>query len=330
MSKFVESIIGVMLPEPIAREIEEIYKSIPSDCKQLITKSYTPLYQFEPGERAEVSIISSITPDYSNEVVLPDGVDLDKYRSHMRVLWNHNRNQPPIAKCLWLKAYKDTIRAKTVYPEKVDKAVEDEWFVDSIWDMVRSGLLPGKSISFLPVKPKRDPLPEELETHPEWKGCGVWDDVVMVEYSVVPIGCNPSAIVEYVNTKSLSLDKFSALGFSLPEVQKAVEPTPEPIPEVTPEIATVEEKAIPWIEVVDKHIVKLPSGKYRLLSKKGGKNLGTFDSLEAAKKHEAQVEYFKQEKKKVNVLDEIVKRLNIDIDKAVQEAINNYKNRGRA
>lgn len=40
------------------------------------------------------------------------------------------------------------------------------------------------------------------------------------------------------------------------------------------------------------HIVKLPSGKYRLLSHEG-KNLGTFDSREEAAKHEGEVEYFK-------------------------------------
>ncbi len=39
-------------------------------------------------------------------------------------------------------------------------------------------------------------------------------------------------------------------------------------------------------------IRKLPNGKYRVLSQKG-KNLGTFDSERAAKKHLKQVEYFK-------------------------------------
>lgn len=39
-------------------------------------------------------------------------------------------------------------------------------------------------------------------------------------------------------------------------------------------------------------IIKLKSGKYRLVSHKG-KNLGTFDSKEAAEKHEKQVQYFK-------------------------------------
>jgi hypothetical protein len=47
-------------------------------------------------------------------------------------------------------------------------------------------------------------------------------------------------------------------------------------------------------------IRKLPSGEYRLYSRKVDKrtkrrkNLGTFSSLEAAKKHEREVQYFKR------------------------------------
>ena len=41
-------------------------------------------------------------------------------------------------------------------------------------------------------------------------------------------------------------------------------------------------------------IVKLKNGKWRLKSK-AGKNLGTFDSREAAEKHEREVEYFKKQ-----------------------------------
>lgn len=47
------------------------------------------------------------------------------------------------------------------------------------------------------------------------------------------------------------------------------------------------------------HIVKLKDGKFRLLSR-FGKNLGTFDSHDAAAKHEGEVEYFKEHK---NVID---------------------------
>ena len=51
-----------------------------------------------------------------------------------------------------------------------------------------------------------------------------------------------------------------------------------------------------------KMIRKLKSGKYRLYSEKKDsktgkrKNLGTFDTREAARKHEQQVEFFKRKK----------------------------------
>ncbi|MBS0634070.1 MAG: hypothetical protein JSR37_01225 [Verrucomicrobia bacterium] len=48
-------------------------------------------------------------------------------------------------------------------------------------------------------------------------------------------------------------------------------------------------------------IRKLKTGQWRLYSRVKGpngkhKNLGTFDSLEAAKKHEREVQYFKRNK----------------------------------
>lgn len=49
-------------------------------------------------------------------------------------------------------------------------------------------------------------------------------------------------------------------------------------------------------------IRKLPSGKYRLYSRKKDpktgkrRNLGTFNTLEEAKKHEREVQFFKRHK----------------------------------
>jgi hypothetical protein len=47
-------------------------------------------------------------------------------------------------------------------------------------------------------------------------------------------------------------------------------------------------------------IKKIGNGKWRLYSADGSKNLGTFSSKYAAKKHEGQVEYFKHEKKTID------------------------------
>lgn len=58
---------------------------------------------------------------------------------------------------------------------------------------------------------------------------------------------------------------------------------------------------------IDETIRKL-GDKYRILSKQG-KNLGTFDTLEAAKKHKREVEYFKHMKEEVQIDEEASKGL---------------------
>jgi hypothetical protein len=45
-------------------------------------------------------------------------------------------------------------------------------------------------------------------------------------------------------------------------------------------------------EFVKEHIIRV-GGKYRLVSKKSGKNLGTYDTKAGAEKRERQVQYFK-------------------------------------
>jgi len=46
-------------------------------------------------------------------------------------------------------------------------------------------------------------------------------------------------------------------------------------------------------------IKKIGPSKYKLFSKDGSKNLGTADSLEAIKKREAQVNFFKYYKNRI-------------------------------
>lgn len=47
---------------------------------------------------------------------------------------------------------------------------------------------------------------------------------------------------------------------------------------------------------VDEHIVKLDNGKYRLVAKKSGRNLGTYDTRAGAEKRERQVQFFSKHK----------------------------------
>jgi len=64
----------------------------------------------------------------------------------------------------------------------------------------------------------------------------------------------------------------------------------QPVPRLTGD------DALTSIQTPHRHIVK-EGDKWVLYSKDGKKKLGTFDSKEAALKHEAEVEYFKNKDK---------------------------------
>jgi len=210
--------VPCLLPEDTASQIDELAKTLPQGC-EFVTKSYQAELQFEPGERSEVSIISSDKKDYSEEVVIPNGLDLSHFRQHRRVLYNHDRNAPPVAECLWVKTYKNTLRAKTMYPEPKSEDA-GPWFTTQLWGLVAAGLLNCKSIGFLPRTPKREPTEEELKIRPDWEGAGIFDNAVLLEYSLVPVPCNVDAVVQFVNTKGLpaelAVEVAKNLGVELP------------------------------------------------------------------------------------------------------------------
>jgi len=88
--------------------------------------------------------------------------------------------------------------------------------------------------------------------------------------------------------------------------------------------------------VKNAYIRKLPNGKYRVFSEKG-KNLGTYDSKEQAKKRLRQIEFFKHKKASKTIIDlsdldtlsysAIVRELNKMGDKNILiDFLSTYKN----
>lgn len=214
MSKLVEcQTTGTLLPEAQATELDELSKGLPSGCEYRTKALHTDV-QFEPGERAEVSILSANSVDNSNEVVLPQGIRLERFNKTNRpVYWNHDQTLPCVGNCQWIKIHKNTLRGKTIYPERVNKTNNDSPFwLDSIWDLMQVGLARAKSIGFKPLKPLREPTHDELAEHPEWKGAGIWDDIELVEYSCVNVGCCDDAILEAINSKSINEDTLNKFG----------------------------------------------------------------------------------------------------------------------
>src|SRR5207302_6791943 len=75
-----------------------------------------------PGERSDVSWITTEDVDHDREVVLARGLNDAQFALNPIVTLNHAYNLPPVGRSLWRKRVKDGerhgVKAKTVYPPR--------------------------------------------------------------------------------------------------------------------------------------------------------------------------------------------------------------------
>lgn len=232
MSKFphptlTEGPLGFPMTDAQAQSLESVLKTHPRAKefeyeKAIITKAPTEL---NPGERSDVSWISTECVDRQNEIMIAKGMDDSHFAMNPIVTLNHCYGMPPIGKSLWRKFTKDGamrgIKAKTIYPPMPDAWTPGEtWPPDQVLALVQAGLLNAKSIGYLP-------LAAHYATEEEAKklGCDtntrIVDEWILLEYSVVSLPANPEAIVDMVAKSAVkpSEELIKAIGWN-PELFK--------------------------------------------------------------------------------------------------------------
>ena len=175
-----------------------------------------PPTELNPGERSDVSWISTESPDRGREVVVAKGMNDSQFQANPLVTLGHSYWCPPVGKSLWRKRIKDGervgIKAKTKYPERPGSWPRDEegkdrpWPPDTTFALVQAGLLNGKSIGFLPLKVH---TPDEKEyqkngwAHDSVKR--VIDEWLLIEYACCFLPVNQDALVEAVSKGAVEL-----------------------------------------------------------------------------------------------------------------------------
>jgi len=244
-----EGPLGLPMQDAQAKLLEAQLKQLPQDDKQLyepgklvIEKAVSELL---PGERADISWISTERTDRYRDIVLANGLNDEHFRLNPVVTLNHCYYLPPVGKSLWRKKVKDDdlrgIMAKTHYPTRPnDWSETEEWPPSYAFTLVQSGLLNGKSIGFLPIK-ARWVEDTEREQNPRLAGVRrVIEEWLLLEYACCYLPVNPNAVVEVVS-------KSFRKALDLPE------PTPQP-PKPTPHPRPPEEVVHTPIEEVERHI----------------------------------------------------------------------------
>lgn len=218
-----EGPLGFPLPDRAAQTLDALLKSLPRtpeyEYRHLVTTKAPT--EINPGERSDVSWISSESPDRTREVVFAKGMNDAQFTANPIVTLGHAYYLPPVGKSLWRKRVRDGqrvgIKAKTMYPPRPQTWPEqDAWPPDQVFALIQAGLLQGKSIGFLPTKVH---VPDSKEVHKNaWDNNVdlVIDEWLLLEYACVFLPANQDALVESVSKGSLALseDVLQALGLN--------------------------------------------------------------------------------------------------------------------
>lgn len=215
-----EGPFGVPMPARLAKTIEALARKLPNDEQHQYKRAFATVKlsnELKDGERADISILTTAAVDRDREVVVPKGVDLAQFRANPVVTFAHRYDQIPVGRAQWIRYddYLEALKAKTLYETRPD-GWQGDWLPDAIFGMVRSGTLLGKSIGFLPLK-GHAPSPQEIKDRPGLaKAAWIHDQVVLIEYAVVPIPANPQALVEAVSKGIVSETALQSLGIDVP------------------------------------------------------------------------------------------------------------------
>jgi hypothetical protein len=206
-----------------ASALDAVLRSLPKTPEYEYRKAVSAKAPTElnPGERSDVSWITTESVDRTGEVVAARGMDDSQFAGNPLVTLGHAYWLPPVGRSLWRKRTRDGnlvgVKAKTQYPPRPEAWPEgDPWPPDKVLALVQAGLLQGKSIGFLPTKVH---IPDEKEV--SRNGWGeqvslVIDEWLLLEYACVFLPANQDALVEAVSKGSAEVpsELLDALGLN--------------------------------------------------------------------------------------------------------------------
>ena len=216
-----EGPFGLPMKDAQAKALEERLRALPDDDAFTLRRcAYERgVSELQPGERADVSWITAETPDRMGDVVLANGMDDSHYQLNPIVTLNHAYDQPPVGRSLWRRKTRDGalrgVKAKTHYPPRPAGWTFPDWPPDSAFELVKAGLLRGKSIGFIPLK-LRAPNGDEIQKNPDFARVRyIIEEWLLAEYACCYLPMQPNAVVEVVS-KSIPSGWVELLGMPQP------------------------------------------------------------------------------------------------------------------
>lgn len=167
-------------------------------------------------EKTCTAFISTMSEDADGDVIIPSGADLKRFEKNPVIMYAHNYSGKPVAKAIALNINEDGIIAKMKFAD-TDEA-------NDVWSLIKGGFLNANSIGFI-VKERFVKGTEEFNKYIKDNKVRVKDSVQriiskfeLLESSIVPIPCNPDALVMAISSKSINLSEKTLKELDLPKV----------------------------------------------------------------------------------------------------------------
>ncbi|MBI2806205.1 MAG: hypothetical protein HYX68_14585 [Planctomycetes bacterium] len=216
-----EGPFGLPMKDAQARTLEQRLKALPDDDAFTLRRCAFErgVSELQPGERADVSWITEETPDRLGDIVLASGMDDSHFQLNPIVTLNHAYDQPPVGRSLWRRKARDGtlrgVKAKTHYPPRPQGWTLSDWPPDLAFELVKAGLLRGKSIGFIPLK-MHAPTAEEIQKNAGLANVRyIIEEWLLAEYACCYLPMQPNAVVETVS-KSVPGAWVELLGMPTP------------------------------------------------------------------------------------------------------------------
>jgi hypothetical protein len=207
-----EGPLGLPMKDKQAKAVESILNGLPAEDRKLQRRVFAKApAEILPGERSDVSWITTESIDRDREIVVAKGMNDSQFAVNPLVTMQHGYQEPPVGRSLWRKKAKDGpvagIKAKTQYPARPADWADPCWPPDSAFQLVQAGLLQGKSIGFLILK-CHSPSSHEIAALPVLaEVMRIIDEWLLLEYACTFLPTNQDAVVEAVSKSQIAVPK---------------------------------------------------------------------------------------------------------------------------
>lgn len=194
--------------EFISKEATSVANFSEAECRTLCKKAGVEYQNGYEGRIVQFKYTDGTVDRYGDKI-LAKGVKLDKYKTNPIILGFHDSHTFPIGASLkvWYEKSDDSIKGWVLF---LDDRVDKSGFADSMFRMVKAGIVKTGSIGFIPTKFRRPDEEERTKL-----GIGeygyLFEEIELLEFSIVPLPANPSAMMEPITKGLISQRAFNTI-----------------------------------------------------------------------------------------------------------------------